>query len=127
MQKRMSILAHLNKVPPPLLLALASSRGRTLSVRELSARSGVPIRTLTRISMMPDWSTVKLSTLSDIARACRVDLLRLGSVRRRIKRMAIQARVPFAALHSDNIAYASRERRRQRVLRAMMPNTDACP
>lgn len=120
-----SLLSHLNRVPPALLLALAVSRGRTLSIRALSLRSGVPVRTLARISKMDEWSSVKLSTLNDIALACRVDLLRMGAVRRRIKRMAVQAKVPFSSLSAGGVARFSRERRRQRVLRAMLPRTDS--
>ena len=122
----MSLLDNLNGIPPSLLLALGTRSGRTLSLAELSEVSGVPLRSIARMAVAPDWSVYRqLVLLSDIAEACGVDMFNQGDARKRIKRMAVQAKVPFSSLSAGGVARFSRERRRQRVLRAMLPRTDS--
>jgi len=114
-----SLIAHLDRLPPAVCLALARQDGRTLTLEEVSARAGVPTRTLSRIAAKRSWAGVKLKTIEAIAGACDVDLLNQSKDRERLRKSVIGRRDPLGGMTGTGIAAYSRERRRQGVFRVM--------
>jgi len=59
------------KFPPFLCFALArDERGRGLTIPEISQRSGIPQRTINRISKKLTWDNVKSKVIDDFLRGC---------------------------------------------------------
>lgn len=113
------LLSHLNKLPPAVVMALARSRGRTLTLLELSKASKVPLRTLARVHRAPSWGGVKVATADAILEACKVDIVNQSKARSALRKSVLGRRDPFASMAGRGIAAHSRERRRQAMFRMM--------
>lgn len=118
-KESMSLITHLDRLPPAVCLALARAGKRTLTLPEVAEKSGVPLRTLARIASRHTWAGVKLRTLDAIATACGVDLLNQSKDRERLRRSVIGRRDPLGGMTGKGIAAYARERRRQGVFRVM--------
>lgn len=72
-----TILNFLNRTPPFWVYALARPRKagqlRRYTLFEISSRSGLSFRTVTRISAKLSWSGVKIEQADAFFRACNVD------------------------------------------------------
>lgn len=95
-----TILELVNQCPPFLLPALARRDGalhKGMSRVELSAKAGVPMRTLERIISGDTWDRVDVRTISRLFEAANVDVMRMSRYREYIKQTN-SARVPFRHL-----------------------------
>lgn len=117
------IAEHFDRIPPKLCLLSAARRGNIETLRAVSARSGIPLRTLCRIVQRNTWSGVKSSTIAAISAACGVNLIHQGPAIKKLKAMLVSAQVPLAGLtrNARDISYFSRSRRRQGVLLSLRP------
>lgn len=94
-----NLLAHLNQIPPFLCIAIATGRSGGETMAELSQKSGVPIRSLERISSRTTWDGVTVGTASRVAGSCGVSLVSPAMSLRYIRKTAA-AKTPLPRLSS---------------------------
>lgn len=96
----MSLAPHLNRIPPFLCAAIAKGRNPPLSPREIATRSGIPLRTVERISGKIMWDSIKVGVAHRFALACGVDLLRQSRTKNYLRTTTRQASVPLPNLNA---------------------------
>jgi len=94
--KRLSLLEFMDKFPPFLVVAFARQiHGRSLS--EISQITGISMRSLSRISGMDSWESVRVGVAERLLECCGVDLFNLEEARR-LLRASESTHPEFAAL-----------------------------
>lgn len=75
----MGILEKINRFPPFLVRAVArKNRGRDyMTLADIAEKSGLPVKTIQRISKKARWDDIPLAVADKFALACGVDLLRI--------------------------------------------------
>jgi len=75
----MTLLQFLDRFPPHLcrLVARQSHGRRGLSARQIAARSGLSLATVSSLSVRRTWAGVKIETIDAFARGCGVDFFHL--------------------------------------------------
>lgn len=75
-------IPRLKEYPPFLIYALArerhGSRWERISLAKISADSGLPTRTVTRLTNRMDWRGVKCEVIEAFLKGCRVDPWRMN-------------------------------------------------
>jgi len=68
--------SHYKSFPPKVcrLLARKNHGLVSMSADEIAAKAGLAVSTVAKISRLPDWSTVKTSTMEKFAFGCGVNL-----------------------------------------------------
>ena len=93
-----SLQILLSRMPPCLCAAVASGRKGRLSPREISIKSGIPLRSVERLSSQVSWENVKMGVAWRFADACGVDLVRQGRTRNYMKTTLRQSSIPLPGL-----------------------------
>lgn len=97
------MLAHLDKLPPFLCVALARVGYRRKTLREIAADSGLNYRKVERISRRLSWASVKVTDAHAFAAACGVDLICQTEAREYLARQRDQKHI-FPHLSSAELA-----------------------
>lgn len=82
----MSLVTKLDKLPPNLVRVLARNGGKSLSNRDISAKSGLTVKRIGQISRMGSWGGLQVSEAAAFAAACGVDLINQAKTRKYLMR-----------------------------------------
>ncbi|NDJ15523.1 MAG: hypothetical protein EBY17_30840 [Acidobacteriia bacterium] len=93
----MTLLQKLDRIPPFLCIAIGTGRKDGPSMLELAESTGIPIRTLERISSRTTWARIRTDTIGQISLHCSVDLIDVGPTMRYLKK-TISSRSPLPNL-----------------------------
>jgi|TARA_Y100000310_G_scaffold11165_1_gene11749 hypothetical protein len=82
----MSLVTKLDKLPPNLVRVLARDGRKSLSNRDIAAKSGLTVKRIGQISRMRSWSGLQISEAASFAEACGVDLINQAKTRKYLMR-----------------------------------------
>jgi len=82
----MSLLKHLDRVPPNLCRVLARDEGRALTNRQIAKRSGLSLKRVGEISKKKSWGSVNIRQATEFTEACGVDTVNQWRVRKYLLR-----------------------------------------
>ena len=71
----MTLLAHIDSIPPYVCVALAKAGSRRMLFAEIADASGLTPRAVRRIACSLTWGRMRVEDVSAFARTCGVDLL----------------------------------------------------
>lgn len=93
----MPLLETINRIPPFLVYSLARDHRSRPSLNELVKRSGLSMRTFTRIARLMTWNGVRADNIDAFCQACGVDILHPRKDRDYL-RLTVQTGEPFCHL-----------------------------
>ena len=92
----MTLLNKINKLPPNLVRVLARDGRDAMTNKEISDKSGIPVKRVGQISRMKSWDSIQVSEAAAFADACGVDLVNQAKTRKYLMRGPAMAHVKRA-------------------------------